>query len=95
MDIENLAVKSGLSVPDVQSVLNALSDQCVSDLHDKGEFNLFDLAVVRLIQIPGKEAMTGVNPFTNEEQEFKAKPALTKIRFTPSPRFEKALGIER
>ena len=53
-----------------------------SDLGKKGcgTFNLFGLAKMRTVAKPATKSRKGINPFTGQEQTFKAKPASRKVR---------------
>jgi len=91
MNTAQIAEKSGLSESEVESVIEALSDQLISDLRGMGLFNLFNLADITPVVHPGKEARLGTNPFTGEEQEFKAKPVKIRVKIDPKRKLTAAL----
>ena len=66
------------------AVLAALEATMLASLQKKGagEFSIPGLVRVAAIQVPAKKARKGINPFTKEEQIFKAKPATVKLRAT-------------
>jgi len=91
MNTAQLAEKSGLSESEVESVIEALSDQLISDLRGMGLFNLFNLADIATVVHPGKEARMATNPFTGKEQEFKAKPVKIRVKIDPKRKLTAAL----
>ena len=48
-----------------------------------GEFVLPGLLKVSAVKKPAKKARKGINPFTGEEQMFKAKPASIAVKVRP------------
>ncbi|MDR7379259.1 nucleoid DNA-binding protein [Rhodoferax ferrireducens] len=80
----HLAAASGVELKGVRAVLAALESTMLASLHKKGagEFAIPGLVRVAAIQVPAKKARKGINPFTKEEQVFKAKPATVKLRAT-------------
>lgn len=48
-----------------------------------GEFTVPGLMKVTTVKKPAKKARKGINPFTGEEQMFKAKPASTAVKVRP------------
>jgi nucleoid DNA-binding protein len=82
--IAHLAAASGVELKGVRAVLAALEATMLASLHKKGvgEFAIPGLVRVAAIQVPAKKARKGINPFTKEEQVFKAKPATVKFRAT-------------
>jgi nucleoid DNA-binding protein len=48
-----------------------------------GEFTIPGLMKVTTVKKPAKKARKGVNPFTGEEQMFKAKPASIAVKVRP------------
>lgn len=84
MDTEQIAKKTGLSVTEVESVLEALSEQIVHELRTREKFDFLGLARFKVKHLAAREARTGINPFTNEEHEFAARPASTKVKILPT-----------
>lgn len=48
-----------------------------------GEFTIPGLMKVTTVKKPAKKARKGINPFTGEEQMFKAKPASIAVKIRP------------
>jgi len=48
-----------------------------------GEFTVPGLMKVTTVKKPAKKARKGINPFTGEEQMFKAKPASIAVKVRP------------
>ena len=80
----HLAATSGVELKGVRAVLAALEATMLASLQKKGagEFAIPGLIRVAAIQVPAKKARKGINPFTKEEQVFKAKPATVKLKAT-------------
>ena len=80
-----IAEDTGLSKKDVGAVIDSLG--AVIERHIKkravGEFVLPGLLKVKTVKKPAVKARKGINPFTGEEQMFKAKPASTRVKITP------------
>lgn len=74
-----------LSRKQVASVFDALAG-CIKDAVGKkgpGVFALPGLLKIIVVQKPAVPAHKGINPFTKEEQMFKAKPARRVIKVRP------------
>ena len=80
-----LADTTGLSKKEVSSVFTSLSDLISKDVGKKGcgLFTVPGLMKIRRIHKPATKARKGVNPFTGEEQMFKAKPARNIVKIRP------------
>ena len=82
--LSNIAAATDLSRKQVASVLDALSDQVKSAVGKKGPgvFALPGLMKIIVVQKPATPERKGINPFTKQEQIFKAKPArkVVKVR---------------
>lgn len=80
----HLAATSGVALKGVRAVMAALEATMLASLQKKGagEFAIPGLVRVAAIQVPAKKARKGINPFTKEEQVFKAKPATVKLKAT-------------
>lgn len=83
--LDAIAEKTELSRKQVGAVLEELGG--VIEGHIKknavGEFVLPGLLKIVTIRKPATKARLGINPFTKEEQMFKAKPAKTVVKIRP------------
>ncbi len=82
--LTNIATATKLTRKQVASVFDALSQQIKGAVGKKGPgvFAVPGLMKITVIQKPATKARKGINPFTKEEQMFKAKPArkVVKVR---------------
>ena len=80
--VNQIAEENELSKAQVNGVLESLSE--IIELHinkrSVGEFVLPGLMKIQTVKKPAKKARKGINPFTGEEQMFKAKPASTAVK---------------
>ncbi len=77
-----IAQNTGLSKKEVALVLDELGivvERCVKK-KGPGAFTLPGLLKIKVVHKPATKARKGVNPFTGEEQLFKAKPARNVIK---------------
>ena len=77
-----IATTTELSRKQVASVFDALSG-CIKNAVGKkgpGVFALPGLLKIMVVQKPATKAHKGINPFTKQEQMFKAKPARKVIK---------------
>ena len=83
--LTNVAQETGLSRKQVSSVMDALTGQIKNALGKKGPgiFALPGLIKITVINKPATKARKGINPFTKEEQIFKAKPARKVVKVRP------------
>lgn len=83
--ITNIAATTELSRKQVASVFEALAGQIEAAFGKKGPgtFVVPGLVKLMLLQKPAVKARKGINPFTKEEQMFKAKPARKVIKVRP------------
>ena len=83
--LNEIAENTELSKKQVQAVLDELT--AIIEGHVKkravGEFVLPGLLKITTVKKPAKKARKGVNPFTGEEQMFKAKPATILVKVRP------------
>ena len=83
--INQLAEENELSKKQVNGVLESLGE--IIQLHinkrSVGEFVLPGLMKIQTVKKPAVKARKGINPFTKEEQMFKAKPASTTVKVRP------------
>ena len=80
--LTNIATATELSRKQVASVLDALAQQIKAAVGKKGPgvFAVPGLMKITVIHKPATKARKGINPFTKEEQMFKAKPARKVIK---------------
>ena len=80
-----IAEATELSRKQVASVFSALADQIQAAVGKKGPgvFAVPGLMKITVIQKPAVKAHKGINPFTKQEQMFKAKPARKVIKVRP------------
>lgn len=83
--ITSVAATTELSRKQVASVFDALAGQIKAGLGKKGPglFVVPGLMKIMVIQKPATKAHKGINPFTKQEQMFKAKPARKVIKVRP------------
>ena len=83
--LANIAQSTELSRKQVSSVFDALSEQIKFAVGKKGPgiFAVPGLMKIIVINKPATKARKGINPFTKEEQLFKAKPARKVIKVRP------------
>jgi hypothetical protein len=69
----------------VASVFAELSNMIEHNLGKKGPgvFALLGLARLKVVRKPARPAYKGINPFTKEDQMFKAKPARNFVKAIP------------
>lgn len=81
----NIAKATELSRKQVSSVFDALSEQIKFAVGKKGPgiFAVPGLMKIIVIHKPATKARMGINPFTKQEQMFKAKPARKVIKVRP------------
>ena len=80
--LSNISTATKLSRKQVASVLDALTQQIKAAVGKKGPgvFAVPGLMKIMVIHKPATKARKGINPFTKEEQIFKAKPARKVIK---------------
>ncbi len=83
--LAELSDKTGLSKKEVGGVLDELAGLIERHIKKKsvGEFTLPGLLKISTVHKKAVKARKGVNPFTGEEQMFKAKPARTVVKVRP------------
>jgi nucleoid DNA-binding protein len=79
------AEQTGLTRKQVAAVFESLSEQIKNAVGKKGAgtFTVPGLMKINVIQKPAVKARKGINPFTKQEQMFKAKPARKVIKVRP------------
>ncbi len=83
--LSSIAKETELSRKQVASVFEALSCQIASAVGKKGPgvFAVPGLMKILVVQKPAVPARKGINPFTKQEQMFKAKPARRVVKVRP------------
>jgi nucleoid DNA-binding protein len=83
--LTNIATETGLSRKQVASVFESLGGQIKNAVGKKGPglFTVPGLMKVTVINKPAVKARKGINPFTKQEQMFKAKPARRVVKVRP------------
>jgi nucleoid DNA-binding protein len=84
--LQELAEAAGVTRKQVAAVFDALSSKVLKrELSKKGPgvFVLPGLLKLRLVHKPATPARKGINPFTKQEQLFKAKPARNLVKAQP------------
>jgi nucleoid DNA-binding protein len=77
-----IAENTGLTRKDVGAIFNALGEVIGLDVGKKGPgiFTVPGLMKITRVHKPATKARKGINPFTGEEQMFKAKPARNVVK---------------
>ena len=80
-----LAEKTGVQKKDVSNILEELGTLIGQNLKKSGPgvFNVPGLMKIVVQDKPAKKARKGINPFTDEEMMFKAKPATRVVKIRP------------
>lgn len=80
-----ISENTGLTRKEVGSVFEELELLVERSIKKRalGEFTIPGLMKVTTVKKPAKKARKGVNPFTGEEQMFKAKPASIAVKVRP------------
>ena len=80
--LTNIATATELTRKQVGSVLDALAQQIKAAVGKKGPgvFAVPGLMKILVVNKPATKARMGINPFTKQEQMFKAKPARRVIK---------------
>lgn len=83
--LASAAETTGLSKKQVAAVFESLTGQIKNAVGKKGPgvFALPGLMKITVINKPATKARKGINPFTKEEQMFKAKPARRVVKVRP------------
>ena len=78
-----IAEKTGLTKKQVAMCFDELTDVMVKSLKKTQAFTLPGTCKMVVKKKPATKARKGINPFTGEEQMFKAKPASKTVRIRP------------
>ena len=83
--VSGIADSTGLTKKDVGSVFEAMADQIKKSLGKKGPGAYTVPGLMKLVvqRKPATKALKGINPFTQEETIFKAKPARNVVKIRP------------
>ena len=83
--LRGIAEGTDLSRKQVAAVFEALSTQIKNNVGKKGPgtFVVPGLMRINVIQRPATKARKGINPFTKQEQVFKARPARKVVKVRP------------
>jgi len=90
--VSAVAAKADLSKKQVSSVLEALGDQMKKALRGVGVFTLPGVCKMRVVKKAATKAREGVNPFTGEKMQIKAKPASKKVRIRALKNLNEMVG---
>ncbi len=80
-----IAGKTGLTKKQVSTVFEALTEMIGNELGKKGPgiFQVPGLLKLKVIRKPATKAKQGINPFTKEPMQYKAKPARNVVKALP------------
>ena len=81
--IDVISETSSVSKNDVKTVIEHMTQVGYKELKETGEFVIPGFAKLTVVEKPATEARTGINPFTKEPMEFKAKPASKTVKASP------------
>ncbi len=80
-----IAERTGLARKEVQSVFDELGMMLAADLGKRGPGSMQVPGLMKVVvkRMPAKKARRGINPFSQEEMMFKAKPARNVVKVRP------------
>ena len=83
--VASLAETTGLTKKQVGSVMDGYDTLIQRSIKKRsvGEFTVPGMMKITTVSKPAKKARKGINPFTGEEQMFKAKPATMSVKGRP------------
>ena len=83
--MNNIAETTGLSKKEIGAVFDSLSDEISKAVGKRGtgQFTIPGLCKIVVTHKPATKERKGINPFTKEEQIFKAKPARNVVKVRP------------
>jgi len=89
-----LAESTGLTKKQVGSVMDEYDTLIQRSLKKRsvGEFTVPGMMKITTVSKPAKKARKGINPFTKEEQMFKAKPASIGVKVRPLKKMKEFAG---
>lgn len=90
--VSAVAGATDLSKKQVSAVLEALGGQMKKALKSVGVFTLPGVCKMRVVKKAATKAREGVNPFTGEKMQIKAKPASKKVRIRALKNLNEMVG---
>ena len=92
--VASLADSTGLTKKQVGSVMDEYDTLIQRSLKKRsvGEFTVPGMMKITTVSKPAKKARKGINPFTKEEQMFKAKPASIGVKVRPLKKMKEFAG---
>ena len=78
--LAQISKDTSLARKQVGEVFESLNSIIKKSLRGNGLFTLPGLLKLKVVKKPATKAREGVNPFTGEKMQFKAKPASKKVR---------------
>lgn len=83
--LTTISDQTGVPKKDVAAVFETMQEMIAADLKKgaAGVFNVPGMMKVTVQRKPATKARKGINPFTGEEQMFKAKPARNVVKIRP------------
>merc|ERR1711953_1474154 len=87
-----VAEKLELKPSEVKSVLDAYMDLAGKELNASESFKFGGFLNLKLKKKPAQKKRKGVNPFTGEEQWFKARPASKTVKAYPMKALKEMLN---
>lgn len=92
--VASLAESTGLTKKQVGSVMDEYDTLIQRSLKKRsvGEFTVPGMMKITTVSKPAKKARKGINPFTKEEQMFKAKPVSIGVKVRPLKKMKEFAG---
>ena len=92
--VASLAESTGLTKKQVGSVMDEYDTLIQRSLKKRsvGEFTVPGMMKITTVSKPAKKARKVINPFTKEEQMFKAKPASIGVKVRPLKKMKEFAG---
>jgi DNA-binding protein HU-beta len=84
-----------LSKKEIVELLDVTGRTVADGLRVDGSVRVRGVGLFNAKKVPATKARKGINPFTKEEQMFKAKPASTKVKVRPAKEITAALGRKK
>jgi len=83
--LSSLSDSSGFTKKEVAGLMEDLSTLIGKNIKKRGPgvFTIPGLAKIKVVRKPATKARPGINPFTQEEVIFKAKPARNVVKIQP------------
>jgi DNA-binding protein HU-beta len=81
--VDAISEASNISKNDVKTVIELMTEVGYKELKESGEFIIPGFAKLTVVDKPATEARSGINPFTKEPMEFKAKAASKTVKALP------------